>query len=171
MKMTVGQRLDQYTKNSMPVLIVLVLVLISIVPLHLPGLSRIMPSLPLLAVYQWSVYRPELMPPIAVFIIGLVYDVLSGTPVGVSALVFLSVYGVVCYQRRFFSAKSFLVVWFGFGVVGFGASFMSWLMICILSADLLEPRAPFFQYLLNLGFFPIIAWSFLRWQNTLLRED
>lgn len=171
MKPTFGQRLDFYTRNSLPVLVTLLLVLVNVIPLHVPGLSRIVPILPLMAVYQWAVYRPNLMPPLAVFFIGLMFDVLSGAPLGVNALVFLPVYGVVIYQQRFFTGKSFLVVWMGFGIVAFGASVLSWAMVSILSASLVEPRAAIFQYLLNFGFFPLLAWIFLRWQNTLLKVE
>jgi len=124
-----------------------------------------------MAVYQWAVYRPNLMPPLAVFFIGLIYDILSGTPLGVNAFVFLAVYGVVIYQQRFFTGKSFGVVWLGFGIVALGASILSWAMVSILSASLVEPRAAIFQYLLNFGFFPLLAWLFLRWQNTLLKAE
>lgn len=171
MKPTFGQRLDFYTRNSLPVLVTLLLVLVNVIPLHVPGLSRIVPILPLMAVYQWAVYRPNLMPPLAVFFIGLMFDVLSGAPLGVNALVFLAVYGVVVSQQRFFTGKSFLVVWLGFGIVAFGASVLSWAMVSILSASLVEPRAAIFQYLLNFGFFPLLAWVFLRWQNALLKVE
>lgn len=171
MKPTFGQRLDIYTRNSLPVMVTLLLVLINVIPLHIPGLSRIVPILPLMAVYQWTVYRPKLMPPLAVFFIGLMYDILSGAPIGVNAVVFLAVYGVVLYQQRFFVGKSFLVVWFGFGVVALVASVLSWLLVSILSASIVEPRAAIFQYLLNFGFFPLLAWIFLRWQNALIKVE
>ncbi len=171
MKLTVAQRLDIYLRNSLPVMVTLLLVLINVIPLHIPGLSRIVPILPLMAVYQWAVYRPNLMPPLAVFFIGLMYDILSGAPLGVNAVVFLVVYGIVAYQQRFFTGKSFLVIWMGFGIVAFGASILSWLLVSILSASIVEPRAAIFQYLLNFGFFPLLAWIFLRWQGLLVKTD
>lgn len=171
MKQTFGQRLDIYSRNSLPVMVTLLLVLVNVIPLHIPGLARIVPILPLMAVYQCTVYRPRLMPPLAVFFIGLMYDVLSGTPIGVNALVFLGVYGLVIYQQRFFAGKSFLVVWFGFGIVALGASILSWVLVSILSASIVEPRAAIFQYLLNFGFFPLLAWVFLRWQGTLAKVE
>ena len=171
MKLTLAQRLDLYLRNSLPVMVALLLVLVNVIPLHIPGLSRIVPVLPLMAVYQWAVYRPNLMPPLAVFFIGLMYDILSGAPLGVNAVVFLVVYGVVAYQQRFFAGKSFLVVWLGFGIVALGASILSWLLVSILSASIVEPRAAIFQYLLNFGFFPLLAWLFLRWQIPLEKPE
>lgn len=171
MKLTLSQRLDIYLRNSLPVMVALLLVLINVIPMHIPGLSRIVPILPLIAVYQWAVYRPNLMPPLAVFFIGIMHDILSGAPIGVNAVVFLVVYGVVAYQQRFFSGKSFLVVWMGFGIVAFGASILLWLLVSILSASIVEPRAAIFQYLLNFGFFPLLAGVLLRWQNLLVKTE
>lgn len=171
MKPTFGQRLDTFTRNSLPVLFTLVLVIVNVVPLHIPGFSRIVPVLPLMAVYHWAVYRPGLMPPLAVFIIGVVYDILSGAPLGVNALVFLTIYGVVVYQQRFFTGRSFIIVWLGFGIMAFAAAVEAWILVSVLSESIVEPRALVFQYILNVGFFPILAWLFLRWQQFYLRPE
>jgi len=171
MKPTFGLRLDTITRNSLPVLLTLILVLLNVVPLHIPGLSRVMPILPLMAVYHWAIYRPQLMPPLAVFLIGACHDVLSGSPLGVNALVFLVVYGVVVFQQRFFVGKSFFVVWLGFGLMAFGASVLSWMLVSVLSVTLAEPKAVFFQFLMNFSFFPILAWLFLYLQNAYLKLE
>jgi len=170
-KQTFGHRLDIYARNSFPILVTLVLVVVNVIPLHIPELSRIVPVLPLMAIYHWTVYRPRLMPPLAIFFIGLMYDILSGMPIGVNAVVFLMVHGAVIHQLRFFAGKPFLVVWFGFGIVGLGASILSWTLVSILSGSIVEPRAAVFQCLLNFGFFPALAWFLSRWQSALAKVE
>ena len=171
MKPTFGQRLDIVTRNSLPVLLTLLLVLLNVIPLHIPGLSQVMPVFPLMAVYHWAIYRPHLMPPLAVFFIGACYDVLSGTPLGVNALVFLIVYGVVVFQQRFFAGKSFVVVWLGFGLMALGASVVSWTLVSILAVAVVEPKAVFFQFVMNFSCFPLLAWLFLYFQNAYLKLE
>lgn len=171
MKPALGQRIDVLVRNSLPVLFTLVLILVNVIPLHIPGFSRIAPVLPLMAVYHWAVYRPELMPPLAVFLIGVVYDILSGTHLGVNALVFLTVYGVVVHQQRFFVGRSFFIIWLGFGIMAFGAALESWVLVSVLMETLVEPRALVFQFILNFGSFPVLAWLFLRWQHAYLRSE
>ncbi len=171
MKPSFGQRLDLITRNSIPVLLTLILVIINVIPLHVPSLSRVMPVLPLMAIYHWAIYRPQLMPPIAVFLIGACHDVLSGTPLGVNALVFLVVYGVVVSQQRFFVGKSFFVVWLGFGLIALGVSVVSWMLVSILALTIAEPKAVLFQFFMNFSFFPLLAWLFLRLQNTYLKLE
>ena len=72
---------------------------------------------PLMAVYHWAIFRPRLLPAYAVFLAGLLQDILSGAPLGVNALVFLVAYGVVLSQKKFFTGKSFLILWLGFALV------------------------------------------------------
>ena len=152
-------------------MLTLVLVIVNVMPLRIPGFSQVTPLLPLIAVYHWAIFRPRLLPAYAVFLIGLLYDTLNGFPIGVSALVFLVVYGVVLSQKSFFIGKSFFILWLGFSLIAAGASVLSWLAVSLLNVTMVEPETVFFQYLMTLGFFPVIAWLFLRWQRAFPRFD
>ena len=170
MKPSVWFRLDVFARKLTPFLLTLMLVLISIVPVHIPGLSRVAPLLPLMAIYHWAVYRSELFPAYAVFIIGILHDIFTGTPIGINALVFLLAYGVVVSQHRFLFGKSFAVIWLGFGLVGGAASALTWALVSAWNVTVIEPSAVYFQYLLTFGLFPGLAWVFLRWQRAFLRQ-
>ena len=86
-------------------------------------------------------------------------------------LVFLTAYGVVLSQRRFLAGKSFLIYWFGFAIIAFGAAVESWLLASIWNLAIMDFQAIFFQYLISLGLFPVVAWVFLRWQQAFLPQD
>ena len=163
------QRMDLLARQLTPTMLTLALVMVNVVPLHIPEFSRVAPLLPLMAVYHWAIFRPRLLPAYVVFLIGLLQDILTGAPIGVNALVFLAVYGVVLSQKRFFLGKSFFILWVGFSIVAAGASVLSWFAVSVFNLALVEPRTVFFQYLMTLGFFPAIAWLFLRWQRAFLR--
>ena len=171
MKPSLWHRLDALARRLTPFALTLVLVVVSVVPLHIPGFARVAPLLPLIAVYHWAIYRPRLLPAFAVFVIGVLQDTLTGTPIGVNALVFIGVYGVVLSQRRFFAGKSFAVVWLGFAVVAAGAALSSWILVSVYHLTLVAPRAVVFQYLMTLGVFPLLAWVFLRWQRAFLESE
>lgn len=163
-------RMDLLARQLTPSILTLALVLINALPLHVPGLARIAPLLPLMAIYHWAIFRPRLLPTSVVFLIGLLQDVLSGTPIGVNALVFIAVYGAVLSQKRFFTGKSFAILWLGFALIAAGAMALSWVAVSLLSLTLVEPRTVIFQYVLTLGLFPAVAWLLLRWQRTFLRQ-
>ncbi len=171
MNIAVWQKLDHMARSFTPFGLSLFLVILSVVPTHLPGYAQISPILALVSIYHWAIYRPNLLPLFSVFILGLLQDLLIGTPVGLYILVFLTVYGVVLSQRRFFAGKSFSVYWFGFAVVSLMASVESWLLASAWNLALLDFNAATFQYLLSLGVFPIVAWIFLRWQQAFLQQD
>ncbi len=165
------QRLDKAARSITPFGLTLFLVVLSVVPTRIPDYAEIAPVLALMSVYHWAIYRPNLMPLWAVFILGFLQDLLSGVPLGLYIIVFLTVYGVVLSQRRFFAGKSFMLYWLGFGIIAFGAALESWMLASLWNLTLLKFETVFFQYLVSLGIFPIVAWIFLRWQQALLGQD
>ena len=169
MRPTFWSKLDAWARQLTPFGLTVLLLLIGIVPLHVPGFGSVAPVLPLIAIHHWALYRPQLMPVAAVFVIGLLHDALTGAPIGVSAAVFVIVYGVVNTQRRFFFGKSFAIVWLGFGLVSAGAFVATWVRGSVFYGVLIQPQALFFQALLTLGCFPLLSWALLRWQMVFLR--
>lgn len=168
MKPVFWTRMDTTARRLTPFALTVLLVLINVLPLHVPGFARVMPILPLMSVYLWAVHHPNLMPAYAVFIVGLLQDILTGAPLGVNVLAYLVVYGLVVWQRRFLVGKSFAVIWVGFSLVGLGAMVVSWMLVSVFHSVLAEPEAMAFQYLLSLGVFPLLSWLFMRWQQTFL---
>ena len=171
MRPTFWQRLDAFARNLTPVALTLLLVILNVVPTHVPGIARGVPLLPLIAVFHWSIHRPHLMPALAVFLIGLFQDGLSGAPFGLHALIFLAVQGVVLFQHKFFMGKSFFVHWLGFGLVGAGAAMLSWLLLSAFYVTLFAADAIAFQYVLTVATFPLLVFFFSRWQQAFLKLD
>ena len=165
------QRIDLLARLLTPTFITLILVVVSVVPLRILDFTTVVPLLPLISVYHWAIFRPHLLPIYAVFLIGVLQDILTGSPIGVNALVFLLVYGAVLSQKAFFAGRSFFVLWIGFALIAAGASIINWLIISILNTAIVEAQTAIIQFLLTLGFFPAAAWFFLRWQNAFLRLD
>lgn len=170
MKRIVWQRLDSFARNLVPLTLTVALVLFSVVPLHIPGYAAIVPMLVLISVYYWAIHRPGLLPPLAVFAVGLAQDALSGAPFGLHAVVLLLAYGAVVSQRRFFLGKSFLVVWWGFMLVALGAALAAWVLASALAGAVIGPRAALFQYLVTLALYPIVIWVFLSAQRVIPRR-
>ncbi len=164
-------RLDALARRLTPFGITLALVILSMVPMRIPEFAAIAPTFALMAVYHWSLYRPELMPAPAVFLIGLSQDFLLGDHMGVYAFIFLFVYMGVLAQRRFLVGKSFSVVWIGFLAVAGAATGIHWLLESALHSTLLGAKGFFYQYVMTMGAFPVLSWFLTRWQQTYLRFD
>ncbi len=164
-------RVDHLARNLTPFALCFVLILINTVPLRLPGFSRVVPLLPLIGIYFWVVYRPDLMPAVAVFVIGLLHDFLSGLPLGLSAFAFLVVQSVALAQRRFYTGKSFIIVWFGFSIVAASVLIMEWGIILLITGNVVEVHPALYQYYLTVALFPVVAWVFTRWQQAFLTPE
>ncbi|HEX9809020.1 MAG TPA: rod shape-determining protein MreD [Alphaproteobacteria bacterium] len=158
MKPTLWQRLDTWARRLLPAGLCLAFVLLSVVPVPVPGYAAVVPMLVLAAVFFWAVHHPRLLPPAVVFAVGLVLDILSGAPMGQGAVVLLAAYGVAASQRRFFHEKSFAQVWAGFVIVALLASILAWALALVAGGPLLPPRAAVFQYLLTVAVYPLVTW-------------
>ncbi len=170
MKPVFWSRLDLAARRLTPFGLTVILVLINMLPTQVPGFARVMPLLPLMSVFVWAVHHPNLMPAYAVFLLGLLQDVLGGAPLGLNALIYLMVYGLVVWQRRFLIGKSFAVNWVGFSLVSAAGLIFGWLLVSAYYGVLLEADSLLFQYLLSLGVFPLLSWAFMRWRQTFLAQ-
>ncbi len=155
---------DGYPARFLPFLMTLLFALISVVPLNLPGFAVVTPAFALMAVFHWTVYRPDLMPLGAIFLIGLLLDLLNGTPyVGLSALMLLLVRTGVMSQRRFFVNRTFPVLWLGFLAVASGTFAFLWVLVSALHGGPLGLRPFVFQAVLTVACYPvgsyILAWA------------
>jgi rod shape-determining protein MreD len=168
-RLTFWQRLDLVARQMVPFVATLLLVMMALVPLQLPNVSPVVPWFALIAVFYWTVHRADLMPPLAVFGIGIFHDFTAGTNVGVAALLLLLVQIAVMPQRRFFLSRSFAVTWIGFTIMAAGAMVLLWLLNTMLEGGILSPKPAMFQFLTTVAAYPPTTWLFTRVQRWLLR--
>lgn len=146
------------------------MVLVNVAPSRVPGFSEIAPSLPIIGVFYWTIYRPDLMPAWAALLIGTLIDVLGGTPLGINALILLMIRGIVSAQRRFFLANSFPMAWGSFALIAAGALGGSWLLFSLLQGQASEPQILLWQYVVMMGIFPLMTVILAYTQMILLRD-
>src|SRR6478752_4809383 len=125
----------------LPVATTLLAAVIAILPVRVPGYAALVPAFTLMAVYHWTIYRPDLLPPLWVFAIGLAQDLLSGALIGVGALVLLL-------------ARS--------------AMFGLWVLHCVLQLNLFDLRSTVFRTALTVAMFPLASFALGRTQRALM---
>ncbi len=149
----------------------LIAVLLSVAPLNVPGLAVATPAFALMVVYHWTVYRPDLMSPVMVFAIGILLDLMEGTPyIGVSSLTFLVLRSLILLVRRRAANQSFAVVWAGFLVAAAIVIGLQWLAVSALSMTTLSARPFAFQILVTVAVYPIADYLLAQLQRVLLRR-
>ena len=171
MKHGVLQRVDHLVRQLLPASLVIVLALLQAVPWHLPSLSGIVPMLPMIGVFYWSLYRPDLLVPSVAFLCGLINDIVMGAPIGISSLVFLAIQGATAAQRRFFNGKSFLVVWAGFATLAAGAIVLQLMLSSAIFGRTPLVRALLTEYLITVFCYPLPSWLFSKLQMSWLKGE
>jgi rod shape-determining protein MreD len=151
-----------------PLFTTLAMGLLTIIPLHIPGYAALAPAFTLMAVYHWTIYRPDLLPPFGVFLIGLAEDLLSGAPIGVSALLLLLARHIVLKSRRQFVNCSFAFIWAGFALLALCCMGGLWAGNCLLQLAFFDFRTTVFRLVLTVTVFPVASYALGRSQRALI---
>jgi len=162
------QRLDLIARNVSPFAFTVLLLIVGLVPWRLPYLPPIGISLVLVSVYYWAVHRPGALPAPAVFIVGLLADLLSGGFLGINALVLLIVYAGTVALRRWFVGASFAIVWWNFAIVSSLTLVLTWAITWFLVGAAADFAPGISGTLFGIAAYPMLATFFARAQRTWL---
>jgi rod shape-determining protein MreD len=157
--------------NVLPIATTVLAALLSIEPLHLDRYAALTPAFTLMATYYWTIYRPELLPALWLFLIGTVQDLLSGGLPGETAVTLLLARAIVLPQRHHFVDRPFPFIWAGFTLLTAGAMLFSWTLHSLLSAGLLDFRGPVLRAVLTISVFPLASFLLGRSQRALIGAD
>ena len=140
-----------------PFLMALLTSVLSNLSFGLSNLPDAAPFLTLIVVFFWTARRPEALPPLVVFLIGIWHDSLAGTPIGMSSFILLGARIAVTEQNIFIFAQSFILGWLGFSVVCAIAVAAKWMIASWMLGEMLA-LGPFgIQWLLSMVFYPIVG--------------
>jgi rod shape-determining protein MreD len=153
-----------------PVATTVLAMLLSIQAIPIPGYAPVTPAFTLMAAYHWTIYRPDLLPSLALFIIGTIQDLLSGGLTGVTALLLLLARAIVSGNRQHFVNRPFPFVWAGFTLLTGGAMLFLWTLHSLLAAELLDFRGTVFRAVLTISVFPVASFLLGRTQRALMSE-
>jgi rod shape-determining protein MreD len=161
-------RVNNGAVRLLPVATTLLAAVISVLPVQIPGYAALTPVFTLMAAYHWTIYRPDLLPPIALFAVGMTEDLLAGSPVGVNALLLLLTRVAVLGYRRYFINRNFPFVWSGFTLLAAVAMFGLWGLHCVLDLSLLDFRNAVIRAALTIAMFPLASFMLGRMQRAMM---
>lgn len=159
MNVPIFSLMTNWLGGRMPVVIGIIATLIAVIPLHLPGGLQVAPLYPLMVVFFWGMHRGDLMTPGRIFFIGLLFDLLSGAPLGLWSLIFLACHAVALVLRDLFG-RALRTSWAVFAITCITASVLAWSMLSIYEWTLINP-APFaVQCMVSVGLYPFFGYAF-----------
>lgn len=132
---------------------------LGLVSFALPFAGQIKPYFLLMPVYYWSIYRPNIVPPVLIMVVGVLFDFVSGQPyIGLSAFILLLVQWIIKDQRLFLMAQPFIVIWLGFALTCFAAAILEWLLFSVLSFKIVAILPAMAEAGISILIFPALAW-------------
>ena len=162
------RRIEFWARQTSPLSLTLFLVLVAVAPLRIPEYARVAPDFALMSVFFWTVHRPDLMRPWWAFVIGLFADILSGTPLGINALVYVLVHGALIAQHKVFRGKPFGLIWIGFGIIALVAGTIGYLAGFILTGAMIRPGLWATHVMVTFACYPLVGWLMGRVQRAFL---
>lgn len=138
-------------------LVMMVLLLISVFPLPFGAFGEIRPAFILMAIYYWAITRPGIFTLGRAFVLGIVFDLLAGYPLGMNAALFVLVHWLISIQRKFLLGQSFRVLWAGFVVTVLAVTVLQLVLFSAFNMSLMPPRAALLSALFTCLLFPVAA--------------
>ena len=141
--------------------IIFFLFVFSLINLSLPLTGQIRPFFILMAIFYWSMHRPNMIHPLLLFVYGIAFDLILNFPVGLHAILFLLVQWVIKTQRAFFMGQPYLVVWICFACTCFSVFAIEWIFFSVISSMLLNLTPVLSSFLLTVLMFPPVSLFFM----------
>jgi rod shape-determining protein MreD len=160
--------MDNAMANLLPLATMVFALVLSIEPVQIPGYAAVAPAFTLMAAYHWTIYRPDLLSPLMLFVTGMLQDLLTGELPGVTAFLLLLAYAIVLPHRPHFINRSFPFIWAGFALIAGSVILLSWMLRSLFAGELLDPHSSIFRAVLTISGFPIASFLLGRTQRALI---
>ena len=116
------------------------------------------PALPLIPLYYWTVHRPELLPPVLIFLLGLLQDLATAGPVGVWPVVYLIAYSVTLSQRSAIEGLPMRFAWAAFAAIALAGLLAGWFACSIYMGGFVSVLPMVLQAFTTALVFPVLGW-------------
>lgn len=144
---------NDWIARATPPLVLALLIPLAVLPT--PFDQRPLPDLVLTGVYIACVRRPEAVPILALFVLGLLQDLLGNVPLGLHALSYVLVHGVA--TRLPLARHGLLHLWLGFVPVAIMAGAAGWLAMCAYHTVWIGPDPVLARAAASIILFPVLA--------------
>ena len=128
-------------------------------------------NFPFILIFYWSLRKTEVLGYGYIFLAGLINDVVTGLPIGISSFNYLLICGFAAYLRTITLRPSMVKDWFFFLFTILVVNSLSYSILNIFFSIDLNYQNLFFNIFFTFIFYIIFANLFLIYQNKFLRES
>ncbi|MGH1375581.1 MAG: hypothetical protein ACRBCK_04450 [Alphaproteobacteria bacterium] len=149
--------MDIFLRFCVAYIVMCVLFMLSIVSFATPLSTMVEIPCTLMILFYWAIYRPTLLPPVLVFIVGICADIIGGLPLGLNSFILLMVRQLIIDQRVFLTGQPFTVIWLGFSVVSTISLCVEWALFGLINLQWSQFTPVFLTAISGIMFFPIVS--------------
>ena len=149
----------EFAKRFLPLLTGLVALFVDVLPLPAGSPDTVMPALLVCVIFFWTIYRPDLLGVVSIFVLGLLLDAIAGLPLGLSPFVYLTVRNVLMPQERYLATTSFVVIWASFVIAASAVLGLRWLVASVWWWHLFELRPVVMELALTVAIYPLVGYA------------
>ena len=128
-------------------------------------------NFPFILIFYWSLRKAELLGYGFIFLAGLVNDVVTGFPIGISSFNYLLICGFAAYLRTITLRPSMVKDWFFFLFTILVVNSLSYSVLNVFFSIDLNYKNLFYNIFFTFIFYIVIANVFLIYQNKYLKES
>ncbi len=138
-----------------PAIITFIMFILCAIPKYIWGINYIMPVLPLIPVFYWGRTQTAEISYWFVFIIGLLTDVVSGLPLGMSALLYILFLLILHKQAKYMNNEGFVIIWGYFILLLAIISIIEWVLMSFSGNQSHAITAAVMQWLATTCCYPV----------------
>tara|TARA_B100000686_G_C16635937_1_gene887278 strand:+ start:228 stop:743 length:516 start_codon:yes stop_codon:yes gene_type:complete len=128
-------------------------------------------NFPFILVFYWSLRKTEVLGYGYIFLAGLINDVATGFPIGISSFNYLLICGFAAYLKTITLRPNIIKDWFFFLFTILVVNSISYIVLNIFFSIDLNYKNLFFNIFFTFIFYIIFANLFLFYQNRYLKES
>ena len=117
------------------------------------------PFIMVIVMVYLALYLPVAVPPLAVVLAGLVFDLLQGAPPGFTSSILLLAVMTVKARRRLLLHADATKVWYEFALMLAGLQIYAFIVIMLWVGSMPSVGGFIFQYAMTVLIFPMLSWT------------
>ena len=158
-------------QKMLPLLSSIVVLLSAYIPVGVPLLNNVRPDFGLICVYFWVLHRPDLFNLFSIVFLGILDMAVSSALPGASLFAYLMMYVLIYNTQRFFNAKPFVVIWYGFIALSLVTLLAKWLVVSIYYSRFLPLSMLILGYLIGVALYPLVSMILAFIQNKFIQNE
>ncbi len=158
-------------QRLLPFVTSVLFMLLSYIPINVSIFNNIRPDLGLACIYFWMLHRPDLFGVTEIVFLGVINGAISSALPGAGLLAYLVMYVLVYNTQKFFNAKSFVVIWYGFMALALSTLLIKWMVVSVYYSQFLPISMLMFSYFIGVALYPLMSIVLAFVQNKFIQDD